>query len=320
MKTLAAFFRLIRLRNLLFIAVSQLLFFYFLPQACGYLTHQSAILFMPSDISAFYWMLSASIIIGASGYIINDYFDIHIDMINKPAAMVLEKMIKRRWAILLHFLLSCLGIFCSFMASKLTGQWLILIGNIISVMLLWFYSTHFKKMLLTGNVVIALLTAWVFVVMYFLISGVYLPILSVYIKSQIFQSLLFKVVIAYASFAFMLTLIREVVKDIEDMNGDAGEKCRTMPIVWGIPASKIYAAVWIVVCSTAVTIIGIYLFMLGWWFVTIYLILLIAFPMLRILWKLKQAKEITHYTIISRELKFIMLMGILTMVFFKFIQ
>ena len=229
-------------------------------------------------------------------------------------------MFKRSWAILLHFLLSVVGIFCSIIASKLTGQLLILIGTINCVMLLWFYSTHFKKMLLTCNVVIALLTAWVFVVMYFLISGVYIHILSVHVKSQTFKSLLFKVVIEYASFAFMLTLIREVVKDIEDMNGDAGEKCRTMPIVWGIPASKIYAAVWIVVCSTAVTIIGIYLFMLGWWFVTIYLILLIAFPMLRILWKLKQAKEITHYTIISRELKFIMLMGILTMVFFKFIQ
>lgn len=320
MKTIPAFFRLIRFPNLVFIAISQLLFFYFIPVACSYFLNKDYRLIMVSDTNAFYWMLAASITIAAAGYIINDYFDISMDMVNRPATMVLEKKIKRRWAILLHFLISLIGIICSFMASRITHQWMILFGNVTCVVLLWFYSTHFKKMLLTGNVVIALLTAWVFVVMYFLLSGMYLPILPRHISSTFFKSFIFKVVVGYSAFAFMLTLIREAVKDMEDMIGDADQRCKTMPIVWGIPVTKIYTAVWMVVCAAAVGINAIYLFIHGWWFASVYMLMLIALPLLRSILKLKSAELPKHYHTLSRELKFIMLAGILTMIFFKFIQ
>jgi len=274
-----------------------------------------------SSTTAFYWMLSASLTIAAAGYIINDYFDLRIDMLNKPGKIILEKKIKRRWAIIFHLLLSLIGIICSFMASKLTGQWLILVGNTICVFLLWFYSTHFKRMLLTGNIVIALLIAWVFVVMYFLIYPSYATSLShAGISMSVFKPFLFKTIISYAGFAFILTLVREVIKDLEDMHGDATYQCKTMPIVWGVPVSKIYAAVWILVCAASVCIIGLYLFMQGWWLASLYLFILIAIPLLLSLRKLRLASQTKDYHLISRELKMIMLAGILTMIFFKFIQ
>lgn len=130
MKLLIAFFRLIRWPNLLFIAITQSLFYY-----CIYVP---MLLHFPTmaDQFLFFILVISSVFIAAAGYIINDYFDIQIDIINRPERMVINRFIKRRWAIVWHMILSFIGIFLSFYISFATGEWLISFVNIFCVVVL----------------------------------------------------------------------------------------------------------------------------------------------------------------------------------------
>ncbi|MES1161033.1 MAG: geranylgeranylglycerol-phosphate geranylgeranyltransferase, partial [Bacteroidota bacterium] len=181
-------------------------------------------------------MSLSSVLIAAAGYIINDYFDLNIDRVNKPDKLVVDKIIKRRWTILWHWILSGLGVLLGFYVSWKLRNPIVGLANLGCVVLLWFYSTTFKRKLLIGNVIISLLTAWVILVLYtceFSLQELRDPARH-YILSR-----LFKFAIVYAGFAFIISLIREVVKDIEDMEGDARYGCRTMPIVWGVNTAKV---------------------------------------------------------------------------------
>src|ERR1700748_3592419 len=164
MQLLGAFFRLIRWPNLVFIFLTQLLFYYFIQlPSFGGVSPQYAPALRPG---LFYLLSLSSVLIAAAGYIINDYFDLHIDRINKPDKVVVEKMIKRRWAIIWHWILSGLGILIGFYLSWKLRNIFIGPSNLVCVLLLWFYSTTFKKKLLIGNVLISFLTAWVIGVLY----------------------------------------------------------------------------------------------------------------------------------------------------------
>ncbi|HSN59586.1 MAG TPA: UbiA family prenyltransferase [Ferruginibacter sp.] len=161
MKLVAAFFKMIRWPNLFFIALTQSLFYFCVFEKL--LTEPGT----PHKDFLFYLLVSASVMIAAAGYIINDYFDLQIDAVNKPQKVVVDKILKRRWAIVWHWILSGIGILLSFYISYKIGNWLIVLANIVAVLLLWFYSTTFKKKILSGNIIIAALTAWVIVVVYF---------------------------------------------------------------------------------------------------------------------------------------------------------
>src|ERR1700710_187361 len=162
MTLLTAFLRLIRWPNLVFIALTQVLFYYFiLPFVYRDWHHEAADTFSPVN---FYLLVSASIFIAAAGYIINDYFDLNIDMINKPAKVIIDKFIKRRWAIMFHTLLSLAGFFLSFYVGYKISNFYVPFFNLLSIGALWVYSTTLKKQILTGNVLISLLTAWTIMV------------------------------------------------------------------------------------------------------------------------------------------------------------
>ncbi len=311
MKLFTAFLRLIRLPNLIFIALTQGLFYFsvfnsFLLKP-GY----------PHKDFLFYLLVLASVVIAAAGYIINDYFDLQIDAINKPDKVVVDKLVKRRWAIVWHLLLSAIGILLSFYISYKIGKWIILLANIFCVILLWFYSTTFKKKLLSGNIIIAALTAWVIVVVYFFAGAN----ISVWQPGEISFDVrkLFKFCILYSGFAFIVSLIREVVKDLEDMDGDAKYHCHTMPIVWGVPTTKVFTAVWLIVCIAALAIVQLYAWQSGWWTMAVYCISFIITPMAVILNKLYKAVTPADYHKLSNLIKYTMLAGILSMLFFTFL-
>ena len=109
-------------------------------------------------------LVAASVFIAAAGYIINDYFDINIDEVNKPRKNVVDQVISRRWAMLLHFIFSGIGLGLSFYLSLSTNQWSIVITNFICIGLLFGYSASLKRKLLSGNILISLLTAWVILI------------------------------------------------------------------------------------------------------------------------------------------------------------
>ncbi|HVZ95325.1 MAG TPA: geranylgeranylglycerol-phosphate geranylgeranyltransferase [Chitinophagaceae bacterium] len=311
MNLVAAFFKLIRLPNLFFIVLTQFLFrFFVLPFVYGkpFGNFDSVKLSSP----LFYLLVIASVCIAAAGYIINDYFDVNIDLINKPEKLVIDKYIKRRWAIVWHILLSATGFALSgYIGYKIRNIY-IPVFNLAAIAALWFYSTTFKRKLLIGNILISLLTAWVILVLMFAEHE-----FTIGSPGNDWRRLL-KVSFIYGGFAFIISLIREVIKDMEDVNGDVRYGCKTMPIVWGIPVSKVFTAVWMVVLIAGVGGIEVYIVQAGWLAAAIYGMAAIIIPLLWALRKLYKAEIQADFHRLSNAVKLIMLAGIISMIFFYF--
>ena len=302
---------MIRLPNLFFIVLTQVLF-------------HTAILdtillplgTRPSiDGWNFILLVVSSVLIAAAGYIINDYFDINIDQINKPTANVVDKIVSRRWAMAWHFVLSGVGILLSAWVAWRTGFWYILLGNFMCVLLLFGYSVSLKRKLLFGNILISLLTAWVI-----LVIGLAEFTSPVFTSSKIVEASgkIIRISLLYGGFAFISSLIREAIKDIEDMQGDEKYGCRTMPIVWGVNSAKVYIAVWLVVILALLIILQVYVARFEWWRAMAYSIVFIIAPFILIFLQLFRAKEHKDYHRLSNWTKLVMLTGILSMIFFYF--
>ncbi len=309
MRLIAAFLKLVRLPNLFFMALTQVLF-----QFCIYHTLYKDIV-PTDDLYRFILLVFASLFIAAAGYIINDYFDINIDEVNKPHKMVVDKVIHRRWAIAWHFMLSASGVLLTILALPFWQKWYLILANIFCVALLWLYSTNFKKSLLTGNIVISLLTAWTILIIFF----------SKYQLGDVFTAednlvkvKFFRLAFLYAGFAFIISLIREAIKDMQDMPGDSKYGCRTMPIVWGVNATKVYVAVWLIVLIAVVGILQVYVLQFKWWLLIAYSIPAIIFPLVILLLKLRNSATSEDFKKLSSLTKLVMFTGILSMVFFYF--
>ena len=311
MNLVGAFIKMIRVPNLFFIILTQVLF---------HATILDSIL-LPLGIEPaidhwnLFLLILASVLIAAAGYIINDYFDVNIDQVNKPTANVVDKIVSRRWAMAWHFVLSGIGILLSAWLAWRTGCWYILIGNFICVLLLFGYSVSLKRKLLSGNIIISLLTAWVILVIAF--SEFYAhPATNINILFS--NGKIIRISFLYAGFAFTSSLIREAIKDIEDMQGDERYGCRTMPIVWGVNAAKVYIAVWLVVIVALLVILQIYVARFEWWWAMAYSIVFIIGPFVLIFLQLFKAKNQNDYHRLSNWTKLAMLTGILSMIFFYF--
>ncbi len=308
MRLIIAFFRLIRSLNLLFIVLTQFLFQYCIVIPSLEVYGISPIL-SPLRFSL---LVLASVTIAAAGYIINDYFDINIDQINKPQKLVIDKIIKRRWAIVWHLSLSMIGGLISLYLAWRLNNILLALGNLLCIALLWFYSTTFKKKLLIGNIIISLLTGWVVLVLWI----VEMP-RQFSLGSHDAFTRIFKLAALYGGFAFISSLIREVVKDMEDMPGDERYGGRTMPIVWGVNVSKVFTATWLIVLIAAILILELYVLPFRWWWSILYSGLFIILPLLFTFRKLFSANTTEQFHQLSNWIKFVMLTGILSMIFFK---
>jgi len=300
----------VRWPNLVFIILTQVLFHYCIIHATLDPIGQAAVIHGGSLVL----IIIASVLIAAAGNIINDYFDLNIDQVNKPDKMVVEKVIKRRWVILWHLVLSAAGILLSFYVGwKLRIYWLGL-ANFGCVVLLFFYSMSLKKQFLAGNILVSVLTAWVILVLAFSETRI-LAIHSSTIDAAYRK--IFRLGIVYGGFAFIISLIREVVKDMEDVQGDRRYGCKTMPIVWGLNSTKVFVAVWLIVLIAALAIIQVYVLQFGWWFSALYCVLFVIIPLVWIFKKLFTAQTPPQFHELSSAIKIVMLTGILSMLFFK---
>ncbi len=266
------------------------------------------------DEKQFWTLVFASVLIAAAGYIINDYFDLNIDEINKPSKVVVNNIISRRWVIIWHLVLSVFGVYLTFHALSFHFFWPVMLINFLNVFLLWFYSTTLKKKLLIGNLLISLLTAWVIIIIFlskFGLNNVY------HLAHKDLYARFFRLTILYAGFAFIISLIREVVKDMEDIEGDRDYGCRTMPIVWGLNASKVFVAVWLIVLIAILVLLQFYVIQFEWWWSILYCTLLIVAPLIFVFKKLFAAYTAKDFHQLSNYIKLIMLTGIVSMIFFK---
>jgi len=266
-----------------------------------------------SKFTPFLFSLSliSTLLIAAGGYIINDYFDVKTDKINRPETVVIDVSIKRRWAMILHIVFNAIGLLIGvYLAIKCNSLKLVLI-QIISILLLWFYSTHFKKQLLIGNIVVSLLSASIPVLP--VIYDYYLSVNSGLIELVLFNSflkVLAIIVIGYSAFAFLTSFAREVIKDMEDYKGDVQTGCKTMPIVWGIITSKVVTFFTIII-TIGLLFLACYKFFKEHQYMPIYYIIgAVIVPLLVLLSLVLSAKTSAHFKRASLFLKFIMLLGI----------
>ena len=188
------------------------------------------------------------VLIAAGGNVINDYFDQKIDRINKPKKQLVGRTVTRRIAMTGHLVLTIGGVLLATFVAWRVGHWKYLFIHVVAAALLWGYSADLKRRLLIGNIVVALLAGIVP-----LLVGLYdIPLLrgeySYHLGMQmsigpmnVFFSMLWAWIIAYAVFAFLSTLAREIVKDIADVDGDEEAGCKTIPISWGIDTARIIA-------------------------------------------------------------------------------
>ena len=303
MKLIEAFFRLIRWQNLVFIILTQILFYFFIYKSL-YVSDES--------YHELIWLIIASVLIAGGGYIINDYFDRNIDLINKPTVNVLNKIINRRWAIIWHLVLSLAGILATAIAVSFQ-KWYLIFANIICVILLWLYSTSFKRQLLVGNIVISILTAWTVLILFF----AKVPFSAAFGATEPDTIKFFRISFLYAGFAFVISLIREAIKDIEDMEGDRRYGCKTLPIVAGLNATKIYTSVWLVVIIASLLILGLYVLQFNWWGAVLYNFILVIIPLGFLFQRNLKAKTSMEFKQLSSLAKWIMLSRILSMIFFR---
>ena len=125
--------------------------------------------------------------------------------------------------------------------------------------------------------------------------------------------------IFYCAFAFILTLVREALKDMEDLEGDEKFGCKTLPIVWGLKPTKIYISVWLVVVITCLAIIQLYVIPFGFWYVIVYSVAFIIIPLALVLYKLGKSYTSKDFNLLSTYVKVAMFAGILSMMFFYFL-
>lgn len=187
-------------------------------------------------------LVLSTILIAGAGYIINDYFDLRIDRINKPDKVIVGKHIKKRVAMITHTFLNIIAILIGFYISYKYKNWIPLIFHLTTTLLLWWYSVHLKRKFLSGNLVIAIMSGMVPL----LVGWLELPALKAeygFVNDELPFNLLsiekaWWIIISFSLFAFFISLAREIQKDIADIKGDEAQNCKTVPIVLGIPKTK----------------------------------------------------------------------------------
>jgi len=311
-----AWLRLIRWTNLLIIFLTQLLAWWCVILPMQHLTGRPPLL----NTGNFILLSLSTVFIAAAGYIINDYFDIKIDAINRPEKVVLEKRIPRRMAILSHTGLNILALIMATIVAKQAGHYEWLFIQLCCTLLLWFYSTHFKRQFMTGNVVVALLTSLTIATLV-----IYEPAMHAYFSQPPFlktQSGYLPnpvwVLGVYAYFAFVLTWMREIVKDMEDFKGDAEEGCITMPIKWGLLRSVRFTQALGVLAVIPLLIAAVKLCIAGWLPLGIYTAAALVLPVVFWIFALPGTATTTHYNKASSRLKIIMVLGIGSLIIYFF--
>lgn len=272
------------------------------------------------NFSNFLFLSLSTVLIAAAGYIINDYFDVKIDAINRPEKLVLEKKIPMKLAIVVHTLMNAVAIFLAVIVARKAGHYSFVIMQVACSVLLWFYSTDFKRQFMTGNIVVAILTAFTIAVLM-----LYEPAIHYYLyqdffidgKSELIPNPVW-VLGTYAYFAFMLTWMREIVKDMEDFKGDAEQGCITMPIKWGLLRSARFTQVLGILAVVPLIIGAIKLLREQWIVLGVYTLAGLALPILLWMYRLTKGATTAHYHKMSRGLKIIMVLGIVSLMIYYF--
>lgn len=265
-----------------------------------------------------WWILTLLIVsvigIAAGGYVINDYFDVKIDRINRPDNLVVTRIISRDAAMNLFYGLTAVGVIAGTVVAWWAHSWTLLFTYVVIPGLLWFYSASYKRMFLVGNLVVAFASAIV-PLLVAIANADYLH--HLYQNALAYSPIVGELYVwtgGFAIFAFLLTWVREIVKDIEDIEGDREMECRTLPIVWGDKVAKIIATILLVVIAILIVymLFAVLPFSHEWKSLpTRYVVFGLIVPILCSIVLLWAANNRTEYHRVQTIIKFAMFMGML---------
>ena len=321
-----AFFQLIRIPNLIIIAATQYLMRYAILNTLLkniFIHTGESIVNVPGlelQLSDFQFLslVLATIFLAAAGYVINDYFDTKTDLLNRPERVIVGKSIPRRVAMAIHVVLNVIGICFGIYVSYSIG--LVYFGFVFILVsgLLWFYSTTYKRQFLIGNLLIAFLTGLVpFMVAIFEIP----PLLKEYNQILVdYQVNLNHVIVwigGFSFFAFITTLIRELIKDMEDFEGDRAFGRNSLPVVLGLKSTKII--VFTLLLITLFSLVLVYMLNLHLHALHSDRIAALLIPMTFLIFRLYKAETQKDYHFLSTFSKFIMLSGLVYAILVHFI-
>ena len=312
-----SYLKLIRWKNLLFIILIQWLIqhavVYPLLQTFGFETAQYHFLYL--------LLIAATVLISAGGYVINDYFDVKIDRFNKPERVIVSKEVPLRSAMLLYQILTVAGTATGIILAYLSKSFTLGFIFILTPGLLWFYSASYKRQFVVGNLIVSLSSA-----LSILVVGVMaVALLKTQYSSELLQQTPIPAQIygwtgGFSAFAFLLSWIREIIKDIQDIEGDKEMECRTMPIKWGLNKTKYFLYTLILLTIVALFYVNYHFIDFEGNFTLRYLIFGLAIPLLILAFLIFKGKKKEDFKQASLLSKFIMLMGVFYCLIFYYLQ
>ncbi|AFL82425.1 4-hydroxybenzoate polyprenyltransferase-like prenyltransferase [Aequorivita sublithincola DSM 14238] len=290
------YLNLIRYQNLLFITLVQIFIKYGLFPAFG----------VDSTLNTFSFTLLviATLCIAAAGNIINDIYDVEIDKINKPTKVLIGKKVSESNANPLYIILNVVGVAIGFYLSNSIGKSGFSALFVVFSALLYLYASYLKGMFLVGNLLVSGLVA-----MSLIIVPLFDLLPAITLENQAVQSAVFKIVLYYALFAFSINFIREIVKDLQDINGDKKGGMNTLAIALGRKRTMK-----IVFTLAVIMILGIVIYMYEFLYnqqiLMLYFLFAIVAPLLYFCVKAWDAETPKQYKLLSMLLKIIMFLGI----------
>ena len=299
------YLNLIRWKNLIIIGLVQYLIKY--------------ALFIPLNIEytlnwfGFSLLVISTLCIASAGYIINDIYDVETDLVNRPDKVLIGRSISEKKANNLFIIFNVIGVLIGFYLSHLVDRSSFFAIFVIISALLYVYASYLKRTLLVGNVVVSILVA-----LSLIIVGIFelLPVITP--QNQIAQINMFKVLLHYALFAFIINLIREMIKDIQDVDGDHKSGMNTLPIIIGRERSRnIIFVLSFIPILLLVHYLSTYLY--NKTIAVIYFLLVVVGPLIFATIKIFNAETKKDFNYVSKLLKLIMLFGILSMLLYPII-
>jgi len=306
MQNMTSFLNLIRWKNLLLIALAQILIKYALIEPF------EVVRFTLNDFG-FGLLVLATLCVAAAGNVINDIYDVDTDLVNKPGKVIIGRSITEKSGFNIYIIFTVIGVGLGFYLSNLVGRSGFSAIFVIISALLYIYATYLKQTLLVGNITISFLVA-----MSLIIVGLFelLPVITQ--QNQETQLTFFKIIFDYSIFAFMVNLLREMVKDIEDINGDYKAEMKTLPILIGRErALKVVFAVSLIPLFAVTYYIITYLY--THYIAVGYFLIFIIAPLLYFTIKSFSAETKKEIGFLSLLLKLIMLFGVLSLLLYPFI-
>ncbi|NCT17648.1 MAG: prenyltransferase [Flavobacteriaceae bacterium CG_4_8_14_3_um_filter_34_10] len=302
---MAHFLNLIRYKNLLMLALVQVVIKY--------------ALFIPFQIDTslapfeFYLLLIATICIAAAGNIINDIQDVAIDRINKPEKVLIGKKITEKTGYNYYLILNVIGVGIGFYLANSIGKPSFAALFIVFSALLYLYATYVKSIAIVGNLLVSFLVAMSIVVV-----GLFDLFPAITDTNRESLSNIFTILLAYAFFAFLMTFIREIVKDMEDIDGDKNGGYQTLPILLGRKrTSKV--VFFLTISSIVVLFFYMYTTLYREQLLLLYFLIFIVGPLIYVSIKVYAAEKKSEFKQLSAWLKLIMVFGIISLTLYPFL-